>query len=149
MGNSKDGDKVEIDFNEAVFDLENIETGWALFQEGEAPDWLMDDELGKKAPRPSADHKRGFRVNIFGQELGKREFSSSAAGACMAIQSAMDQYDEAKAKNNGKLPVLRYEGSVAKKVGKGSTRIPTLTLCQWVERPGELAETDFDDDLDL
>jgi hypothetical protein len=129
-----------------VFDLENIETGWARFQEGEAPDWVMDEEPGNKAPRPSPDHKRGFKVNIFCHELGAREFSSSTAGARMAIQSCMDQYDAGKAKNKGKLPTFKFEGSVAKKVGKGQTRIPTLNLCQWVKRPAEL---DLNDDLDL
>ena len=50
------------DVFEGVFDLAHAEAGWAYFEDGQAPDFLMEP-IGKPLPqRPSKDHRQGVRL---------------------------------------------------------------------------------------
>jgi len=130
-------------FTQAVFDLENIKTGWGFFGEGQAPEWVMDASLSSVTPKPQdgKEWKRGFKVNVFsktmfGQE-SVRELATTATGAVMAIDALYDEYEQKKAGNEGKLPVVEFKGSVPKKVGKGNTTVPTLVVVKFVDRPND------------
>jgi hypothetical protein len=136
----------QVNLSKAVFDLANIKTGWCLFTEGGAPEWVMDASLEAPAARPDGEGqwKRGFKVHIFskaafGDEEPVAEWATNGAGATMSIQALYAEY-EAAGDKAGQVPVVEFSGSVPTKLGKGSTTIPTLKIVSWVDRPSELDE---------
>jgi len=136
-----------IQLKKAIFDLENIRTGWCLFTEGGAPEWVMDESIEKTAARPDGEGqwKRGFKVHIFsaaafGDEEPVAEWATNAAGATMSIQKLYADYEAGK--EAGKVPVVEFQGAVPVKVGKGNTTVPTLVITKWVDRPAELNENE-------
>ena len=44
-----------------------------------------------------------------------------------------------KDKQDGKLPVVEFQGGVGTKVGKGTTSVPTLVITKWIDTPEELS----------
>lgn len=136
-----DGDEIEV--KQFIMDLENISTGWGKFEAGQAPMWFWDADLSTPAPRPTEDgFKRGFKVNMFSKtsfgDEPVREFATTGTGPQMGLQAVYAQYEKEASANEGKVPVVEYSGSVPTKVGKGNTRIPTLKILKWIERPTEL-----------
>lgn len=132
-------------FTQAIFDLENIQTGWGSFVEGQAPSWVMDENLTTPAARPQSeghDYKRGFKVTVYSKTMfgdqPNREFATTATGACLGIEALYNEYEEKKVGNEGKVPVVEFSGSVPQKVGKGNTTVPTLKIVKFVDRPVEL-----------
>lgn len=129
---------------EAVFDLENIQTGWALFAEGQTPEWVMHPSLSQFAPKPNdgRDWKGGFKVSVYSKSLfgdqPVREFATSSTGAVKAIEALYLQYEAEAPSNAGKVPVVTFQGSVPLKVGKGNTTVPTLKITKWIDRPADL-----------
>lgn len=137
-----------VKLSKAVFDLANIKTGWCLFTEGGAPEWVMDASLEAPAARPDGEGqwKRGFKVEIFsksafGDEEPVAEWATNGAGATMGIQSLYGEYEAASADHAGQVPVVEFSGAVPTKVGKGSTTIPTLKVVSWIDRPAELDDS--------
>tara|TARA_R110000803_G_scaffold104588_2_gene172796 strand:+ start:496 stop:1059 length:564 start_codon:yes stop_codon:yes gene_type:complete len=136
-------DGENLDFTQAVFDLENIKTGWCFIDAGVAPEWAMDASLEEPAARPSGDGwKRGFKVDIyskamFGDETSVREWGTNSTGATMGIQALYAEYEEAN-KGSGKLPVVEFNGGTPTKVGKGSTNVPKLKILKFIDTPAEL-----------
>ena len=59
------GGDLEIARPAFLLDLANIRTGWLRFQEGQAPERLIDPALDKVAPVPGEGFKRGFVVMAF------------------------------------------------------------------------------------
>jgi hypothetical protein len=138
-----DGDEIEL--KQCIFDLDNITTGWGKFEAGVAPEWVMDHDLSTPAPKPAEDgYKRGFKVSMFSKatfgDEPVREFATTGTGPQMGIQALYAQYEKEIADNQGKVPVVEYSGSVPTKIGKGNTRIPTLKIVKWVDRPAELEQ---------
>ena len=128
----------EVVWQHAIFDLPQIETGWAVFAEGQAPEWVMDPSLDEPVPKPQdgRDWRRGFQVDVFSDSAldGVREFATTATGARMGIGVLYDEYEaEAKAHPN-MVPVVEYTGSTAERIGKGNTNIPNLRIVDWVDR---------------
>lgn len=148
---SSEGGMEPFTFTQAIVDLENIQTGWGYFAQGEAPEWVLDQGAGQRAAVPDdrkdaegrSVWKRGFKVNLFSNDLfgedSVREFATTTTGACMAIESLYEQYEAQKGANAGKVPVVEFGGGQATKVGKGNTSVPQLTIVKWVDRPGELS----------
>ena len=129
----------EFEFKKAVFDIENVQTGWLHLAVG-TRDWQPDAELGKKGSQPSPDHKRGFIVKFYNKEMGVVEWSSNGVGPNMGLNNLYQMCASEMAANAGKLPVIQYKGSKAEKIGKGTTRIPNFEITQWVARPEALSE---------
>src|SRR5678810_1199724 len=68
-GGQFDSETVEITAAfQAVFDLENIELGWLSFPQNQAPDIVVAPYGQALPPRPSTNHRTGFRIHIL---LGK------------------------------------------------------------------------------
>lgn len=136
-----DGEKCNL--KQAIFDLENITTGWCKIEAGTAPEWVMDADLRTVSARPEGDGwKRGFKVNLyskssFGDEP-VREWGTNSTGAQMGIQALYAQFEKDKADNDGKVPVVEYDGAEPTKIGKGMTNVPNLTIVKWVSRPEDL-----------
>lgn len=131
-----------VEWQHAIFDLAGIQTGWGMFNEGEAPEWVMDPSLTQKAPVPldGRDWKRGFKLNLFSVSKfgGAREFATTATGACKGIAALYNAFEGEASSHPGKVPVVAFEGATPAKIGKGNTNIPKLRIVRWANRPAEL-----------
>jgi hypothetical protein len=130
----------------AVFDFENIETGWMNFS-GAAPDFKLV-RMGEILPvRPSLNHKNGIRVLVklhpacAGPDRPVREFSTSAKAALGGLEKLYLAYQQGKPAN-GKLPVVAMRGSTPIKTGSGDKQstnyVPKFEIIGWANRPTDL-----------
>lgn len=134
---------------QAIFDLEQIQVGWAHFANGVAPSFVMVP-LGSPMPaKPSDDHRQSFKVLV---KLGKssggdlREFSSSAKAVITAMDALHTAFEKGRVQNAGKLPVVSMTGSTPITTGgKGQSSTnyaPSFEIVKWVARPQELPGPD-------
>jgi hypothetical protein len=126
----------------AVFDMANVEVGWIAFT-AQGPNLALVP-LGQPLPaKPGADHKQGFRLNVYSKALGAREFSATAKAVLGSIDALHTAYEAAPESKQGLLPVVRLDGvDVVETQGpKGTNRnyAPKLSIAQWVPRPAALA----------
>lgn len=139
---SSDDGPQPLTWQHAIFDLAGVQTGWGIFAEGQAPEWVWDPSLTEKAERPNdgREWRRGFKLNVFSRSSfgGLREFATTATGACMGIQELYQAYEAEAPKHPGRVPVVRFDGATHTKIGKGSTSVPTLKIVEWRDRPAEL-----------
>lgn len=139
-----DGDyhDVNFDFGQAVFDFANIKTGWAMFARGMSPEWVMDESLTKQASKPAdgREWKRGFKVDIYSDKMfdGVVEWSSNSTGASMGIADLYSAYE--KQAEDGKVPVVKFDGVKPIKVGMGSTNVPQFSIVKMVATPEQLQQ---------
>lgn len=134
----KEGEmEVEVDKPVFVADFENIQTGWLLFLEGQAPSKVWDDNLQTPAEKPGDNHKRGFQVRLFSEKQfkGVVELASSSMHLCNAINDLYMQYEDGLASNAGKLPVVQYTDSTPMKDKHGTNYKPNFVIEKWVDRP--------------
>lgn len=130
----------------AVFDFEQIEVGWMVFAAGTAPVYVTQDISLGVPPKPAGDWKQGFRMNIALPSGiaggGPRELSSTAKALIGVIDRLHTDYSNAPEKSQGKLPVLKMNGTtvVETKGPNGTTRnyAPNLVIASWVDRPATL-----------
>jgi len=130
---------------QAIFDLDNIEVGWALLAAGVAPSWSMVPLGTALPPKPSDQHKQCFRVMV---KLGKnsggdaREFASQAKVVIAAVDALHTLFLAERAQNPGKLPVVAMTGTTpVTTTGKGQSSTnyqPVFAIQKWVDRPAEL-----------
>jgi hypothetical protein len=130
----------------AVFDFENIETGWLNFS-GPQPDFKLV-KMGETLPvKPSENHKNGIRLMLklhpscAGNDKPVREFSTSAKAALSGIEKVYLAYREGKP-GNGKLPIVAMRGSTPIKTGTGDRQstnyVPKFEIVGWAGRPTDL-----------
>lgn len=140
----------------AIFDLENIQVGWAAFRAGMAPEFRLVPLGAALPPRPEgmvSDGKGGtkpafqqaFKVML---KLAKtcggdvRELASTAKAAVGAVDLLHSAYEAQKADHPGQLPVVAMTGSTPiKSSGKGQTSTnyaPIFEIVSWVDRPADL-----------
>tara|TARA_R110002110_G_scaffold19978_3_gene81828 strand:- start:621 stop:1211 length:591 start_codon:yes stop_codon:yes gene_type:complete len=132
------GDVTEVATLCAVFDLENIRTGYIKFGAGAAPEHRFDTATGKgDAEQPDDKFKRGFIVNIFSDKNigGLREFSSTAGVVNETMNALYDDYIEGLKANAGKLPVVECTEVVPIEGAHGTNYGPTLKISAWTDRP--------------
>jgi hypothetical protein len=130
----------------AVFDFENIETGWIVFPAGAAPDFrLAPHGSGIVVQKPGDNYKQGFRMMVkLGKECGGdiREFASNAAACLEGINKLHDDYLLGVNANPGKLPVVVLKDSIATTKGSGEKKstnyVPVFEITGWVARPQDL-----------
>lgn len=143
--------EVEItrDF-QAIFDLENIETGWLNFPAGGAPD-IRTVKIGQPMPeRPSDKHRSGFKVLMkLGKSIGGdlREMAANAQVSIKGMDALYDAYLAEVQNHPGKLPVVTLADTIqVKSSGKdangqpqSSTNYqPVWKIVAWADRPAEL-----------
>jgi hypothetical protein len=134
---------------QAVFDLENIETGWLHFPTGGAPD-IRTVKIGSALPdRPTDKHRTGYRLMmLLGKQAGGdvREMAANAAVSITGMDLLHDAYMASPDMKQGLLPVVRLSGTVpvvttGKNNGQpvSSTNYqPVWQIVKWVPRPVEL-----------
>ena len=128
------GDDQEVQNLQAVFDLANIRTGWLKFSEA-GPDWVADPGLDSQAPRPSDEHKRAFKVDVFSEKQlgGVREWMSNSMMATGAVAALYAEYE--KQAGGGKLPVVSCKETKAITGKHGTNYEPVLTIDKMIDRP--------------
>jgi hypothetical protein len=134
------GDEYEVTDFTAIFDMDNLQTGWFLFAAGQAPSKVMDASLTQMSANPGEGYKRGFQLNLYSDKnlSGLREFSSTAGVVIEAMNTLYDQWEANKASNAGKLPVVKCAG-VTPITGKhGTSYRPDLQVVAWADRPAQL-----------
>jgi len=146
----EDGVSTPVDITrtfKAVFDFENVETGWIAFVAGSAPDFQMSPMGTPGVERPSANHKEGFRMNVkLGAECGGdcRELASTAGVMKAGLNALHDEYLSGVKANPGKLPVVVLRDTVPLTSGSGDKKStnyqPIFEITAWVKRPVDLDE---------
>lgn len=131
---------------QAVFDLERIELGWLSFPTNAAPSIVTAPYGEPLPPRPDANHRTGFRVNILlGRTCGGdvREMAANADASIKGMDALHDAYLAGVKGYPGKLPVVKLGGTTAKVTqGKAATStnyIPVWEIVAWVDRPASLS----------
>lgn len=135
-----EADEFEVTNMTAIFDMDNLRTGWFLFAAGVAPVKHMDPSLAEAAAKPGDGFKRGFEINVFSEKnlLGLREFSSTAGAAIEAMNDLHDDWLANKDANPGKLPVVKSSGVQPVTNKHGTNFRPVLEIVSWADRPAEM-----------
>lgn len=137
----QDAEQFEVTNMTAIFDMDNLKTGWFLFAPGAAPVKNMDPSLSQAAAKPGDGFKRGFELDLFSEKnlLGLREFSSTAGIVIDAMNDLYDHWVAGKDANPGKLPVVKCVGVSPVTNKHGTNYKPQLEIVSWADRPSELA----------
>lgn len=137
-----EADEYEVTSFVAVFDMDNLKTGWFLFAPGVAPVKNMDPSLSEVAPKPGDGFKRGFELDVFSEKNlgGVREFASTAGAVIEAMNDLYDHWVAGHAANPGKLPVVKCVGVTPVTNKHGTNYRPQFEIVSWAERPAELAD---------
>jgi hypothetical protein len=135
-----DAEQFEVENMTAIFDMENIRTGWFKFTAGSAPEKNFDPSLTQAAPKPGDDFKRGFELELFSEKnlLGLREFASTAGAVIEAMNDLHDHWQTDAAANPGKLPVVKSVGVTPVTSKHGTNYRPQLEIVAWADRPAEM-----------
>ena len=144
----EDGVSTAVDITrnfKAVFDFENVETGWIKFVAGTAPEFIMAPFGGAFPERPSAEHKQGMRLCVkLSAETGGdcRELAGTSGAFLGGIDALHDLYVEGLRSNPGKLPVVALDDTVSIESGSGTKKStnyrPVFSIVAWVSRPKDL-----------
>jgi hypothetical protein len=151
------GQNEEIDITrtfKAVFDMENLQTGWIRFAAGQAPefDLVTYPDLHPSRTPPEQGFKRGVRVLVkLSPECGGdvREIASCANAFTAGDKNRQSGFDKLhdnylaglKA-NAGKLPVVSVTETVPIVTEGGGQKTtnygPVFEIEKWVSRPADL-----------
>ncbi|HEX6011577.1 MAG TPA: hypothetical protein VFY87_07200 [Geminicoccaceae bacterium] len=125
-----------------VADLPNIRTGWLRFQEGQAPERVIDPSLDRAAPSPGQGFKRGFVLTVFSQKFfgGAAELASASIHVGNAVREVYAAWLAQRDRHPGQLPVVACTGAEPMKDKHGTNYKPRLELVRWVERPAQLPD---------
>jgi hypothetical protein len=137
----QDAPQFEVTDMTAVFDMDNLRTGWFLFAAGLAPVKQFDPSLSEAAAKPGEGFKRGFELDVFSEKnlLGVREFASTAGIVIDSMNDLYDHWVAGKDANPGKLPVVKCAGVSPVTNKHGTNYRPQLEIVAWVDRPAGLA----------
>lgn len=133
----------------AIFDLENLETGWIAFPSGSAPLSAlvgMKLLLGKETTfpnQPGEIYKHGLRFMVklakdIGGDKPVREVMGTSKAFLNGIEGLFRDYLRDAPANAGKLPVVVMDGITMIKTGSGnkvsSNYRPNLKIAAWAPR---------------
>ena len=125
----------------AIFDLENVKTGWIAFASGGPPNFKMFPVGADIGNPPSDQHKQGFRLHLKLAKAcggGVREFASTAVSTWQAIDQLHSEFEKERSRHPGQLPTVRLNGVKASKTPMGTSYVPIFEIIGWVARPTEL-----------
>lgn len=124
----------------AVFDFDNLKTGWFLFVPGVAPVKQFNPTIDDWQPSPGEGFKRGFELDLFSEKNlgGLREFTSTAGAVVDAMNEVYDAWKAARDANPGRLPVVKCEGVLPVTGKHGTNYKPQFEIAAWTDRPAEL-----------
>ena len=138
----------------AVFDLDNMQSGWMYFAPNSAPSLVLvplaaiEARTIEKPPQPSANHKQGVRFKLKlakqcsddGEQL--REMAGTSNAFLNGMQALYRQYKAERGKYPGQLPIVTLASAMPVASGTGartSTNYqPTWNITGWAPRPADL-----------
>lgn len=129
--------KIDVTMNLPMFawDIGSIEIGWANFQTGAVPSFLMVPYGQPMPARPDRAHKAGFASKVWnGREPTAREFRASAAVTVNAIEELWDMVTAMPEAARGMVPVVQLAGVVPIAGRKDTNYAPVFKLIQWIDR---------------
>lgn len=137
----QDAPEYEVTNLTAIFDIDNIKTGWFLFAPGVAPAKTYDPSLTEAAPKPGDGFKRGFEIDLFSEKNlgGVREFASTAGAVIESMNTLYDEWEAGKGANPDKLPVVKCTGVTPVTSKHGTNYQPVFGIVAWADRPVELS----------
>lgn len=144
-----DGDNKIMDITRtfrAVFDFENVETGFIEFVTGAAPSFSLTRLAdGKQAVKPSDKHKPGLRILVkLHKDCGGdvREIAGTAKVFLRGMDELHNAYIEGLKANPGKLPIVILKDTIpvtSEGGGQKSTNYaPVWEITGWTARPQDL-----------
>ena len=128
------------DFKAAVFDLENITTGY-LGWGGNGPDFRPDPSITEVGPAPEGEYKRAFKVNLYSKKAGGvREMMCDSKIVGTSMRELYAEFEEAAKSEEaqGKVPVLKIAGTNKISIPNGTFYTPNWSVDKWIDRPEEL-----------
>jgi len=137
---SENKEEEEIEKPSFVIDFENAAMGWALFQEGQAPERIFDPAPGVRAAKTNDKQKRCLMALCYANEsfTGVAEFCATSMHLLSAIKEIHAEYKQRGVDDQNKLPVIKANGTTAQKDKYGTNYRPKLKITAYVERPAEL-----------
>ena len=126
----------------AVFDLENIETGWIMFPKEGGPRTVLAPPSEDIGDAPSKDYRQGVRVIVKLVDDEPREILSTSQAFWNGIDALHDAYLAGVEDHPGQLPVAVLksvqvvETDINGKKGKSCT--PIFEIIEWVPRPADM-----------
>lgn len=134
-----EAEQYEVTNMTAMFDFENIRTGWFLFAAGVAPVKNFDPSLTQVAAKPGEGFKRGFEIDVLSEKNfgGMREFSSTAGIVIESMNTLYDLWEAGKGANPGKVPVVKCVSVKPITNKHGTNYQPVFDIVQWADRPSE------------
>jgi hypothetical protein len=123
---------------EAAFDMANMKIGWLCFSPPDFKLFSVGEDIGDQ---PTGNHKEGFKVRLqLRNDAGEGvfEMSSTAAALWTSMDELHDDWQEAKAKAKGKLPVVGISEMIRVEGRSGTTYRPSFEITGWAAVP-ELA----------
>ncbi len=137
---SQEGEKRFPTGFKAVFDMENLQTGWSKYN-GKYLDFIPDPSLENAAPRPAPTAgdeekwKRSFKLLAYSKDAfgGTLEFLHSALTVTGAFNELYSDY-ESKSEAE-KLPVVSVDGDPVK---VNDYYAPSWKIDKMISRPKEL-----------
>jgi hypothetical protein len=143
------GERKPVDISDGLEflpDFEHAEKGWADFQPGQAPDFVMVSVEAKDLPpQPSKNHRQAVRLRLLlsakaaGGTERLREIATTANTALYGFGALYDQWFANREHNPGKAPLVRLTGVKAVTSGGGRQRStnyePQFEIVKWVNSP--------------
>ncbi len=122
-----------------VLDIVNMKTGWQKSDGviGQAPDWKWNASVSQMASQPGEEYKKGFQIKCAIGDGNTATWEQAGAGAWNAFTALVPALQQGP---DGKLPLVRVNGSKQVQFKRGSTSEPILEVVQWVDRPDCLKE---------
>lgn len=137
-GNGFVSEQVDITRNfKAVFDLENVETGWIMFAAGTAPLFTLVPLGSPIPPAPSPDFKNGIRFLVkLSKDCGGgvREMAGTSKAFMAGVEKLYLEYLAGREANAGKLPVVEMPDTLAVKSGQSTNYQPLFQITGWAPR---------------
>ncbi len=133
-------DMLEMDKGDMfIMDMPSIEVGWIAFT-ATGPDFQMVPNGQQVGPKPTDQHKAGFRVHVL---LPREEAPRTFAATAKSVIGVIDElHTKAGAAKPGEVPVVKIAGTrmVETKGPAGTTRnyAPLLEIVKFVPKPGPL-----------
>ena len=147
---SDDGEQEAIDITdrfEAAFDFGHGEVGWAYFQEGQPPEFVMVP-IGKPLPKqPSKNHRQGVRLRVMlsmkaasGTER-LREVTTTAKSVMRGLEAMYEAWLAGRKQNPSQTLLARLADVrpvISTRGGQKSTNYePIFAIVRWVKIPAE------------
>jgi|GEM_PF-6841684 hypothetical protein len=123
-----------------AMDLANIEMVWMRLINGvDVQSVKARDVIAGTAawmPRPSDDHKEGFRVQVSNAKLfdGVREWSSTAFCVRESLDGLHTQFEAEASQHEDEVPIVTSKGRTAATTSKGTNYAPTFEITGWSSR---------------